>query len=449
MKQVFNRIKTILSIVLVFLILSSCASKRYEKQAAKNEQAGLFEDAAELYLKSLEANPKNIDAKIGAKKSGQIALDRKLSEFSRAYLGGQVHTAVFHYVTAKNYSDRFASQGVIFDFPEYYVEQFNEVKNLSIEEKYGQAVQLLDNEKFAESETLLKDIISLESNYKDVKDLYRTAHYEPLYRQGKKQFETRLFRKAYYTFATIENETQGYKEAQQYKADALEAATFVVQVDNFDFRTDPRLASRLRSTVMGKLSASENPFLKIIDPTTDKSMSMQKKFESNATLRGRVIQAGVVPGKFSSIDKKGYLKRTYEETDKATGQKTTKVVYDKIMYKEFSQENSANVVFTYQLVATTSGEVLLSDEISLNSNDEMHYATYEGDSKNIYPGFWKTKTDSKEDVVNTSYGDFSELQKLFSGKKTIKSTDQLMTEILEQIALKSSGAVIRYNPEEK
>ena len=74
--------------VLSILVITACASQRYAKLALKNEQAGLYEDAAELYLKSLNADKENIDAKIGAKKNGQLTLDDKLRKFSKSYVAG-------------------------------------------------------------------------------------------------------------------------------------------------------------------------------------------------------------------------------------------------------------------------------------------------------------------------------------------------------------------------
>ncbi len=429
-------------------LMVGCASKRFEKLAVKNEQAGLFEDAADLYLKSLKANKNNVDAKIGARKNGQTTLDRKLTSFTQSYQAGQVHEAVFHYLTAKTYADQFSAFGIALDFPAYMEEQFNEVKNLSIEEKYRQAVQLLDADKFAESETLLREILRLQNPYKDVAELFRTAHFEPLYRNGLKQMENKLYRKAYYTFAGIMNETGGYKEALQYRNDALASATYVVAVDRFDYRTDPKLAQRIRSNVISQLTSSDNPFLKVVDMSLDKTMSMQKKFDAHAVLSGRIIQAGVVQGKLVTTKTKGFQKHTQEITDPSTGVKTQKVTYSKITYDETSQENSANVIFSFQLVSLTGGEILLSDEHNQSNRDQMHYAVFQGDSKNVYPGYWKSTTDSKDDLVKTSSFEYNELQKLFEGKKSLKSPDQLMNELLDQVTLKTSGAVIRFNPED-
>lgn len=465
MKRFYPGLVLLLFFLFASVLFSGCASRRYEKMALKNEQAGLFEDAAELYLQSLTANKDNIDAKIGARKTGQITLDRKLSDFSSAYSAGKVNEAVFYYLTAKTYAEKFAASGVLLEFPSSYEEQFREVKNISIEEKYRKGVKLLDDEKFAESEVLFKEIIDLESNYKDVNDLYKTAHYEPLYRQGKKLYENKTFRKAYYTFAIIVNETGDYKEASQYRNDALEAATFVVMVNEFDYKQDMKLASTIRNAMIAQMINSDNPFLKVVDASFGKETDYKRKkvvddrateqnnqpnipVKNNAILKGKIVMAGINNGRLISEQKKGFIKRTYETIDKTSGLKSTKVEYDKINYLEYSQNNSANCAFSYQLVSAETGEVLVSDEISLNSRDEFYYASYNGETQNIYPGFWKSlKGDSPEDVINTSYQDYSGLQKRFAAKRSIKSGEQLMGELVDQIAMKSSGAVIRFNPE--
>ena len=48
------------------LIVAGCSgSKSYAKKAAKLDAAGLYAEAAEMYLQSAQRNQKNVDAKIG------------------------------------------------------------------------------------------------------------------------------------------------------------------------------------------------------------------------------------------------------------------------------------------------------------------------------------------------------------------------------------------------
>ena len=142
---------------LAILVISGCASQRYAKLALKNEQAGLYEDAAELYLKSLLADKENINAKVGAKKNGQLALDDKLGKFSKAYATGDSRNAVYIYLNAKDFSQKFSDSGVKLDFPDAYNEQYNEVKLILVEEKYKQGIRLLNEEKFSECEPIVRE----------------------------------------------------------------------------------------------------------------------------------------------------------------------------------------------------------------------------------------------------------------------------------------------------
>ena len=58
-------------LILIVLFASSCASKRYAKKASEFEKAGLYEDAADFYYKSVQKNDKNVEAKLGLRKNGQ------------------------------------------------------------------------------------------------------------------------------------------------------------------------------------------------------------------------------------------------------------------------------------------------------------------------------------------------------------------------------------------
>ena len=87
----------------VLLLVSGCASKRFTKQAAKFEQAGLYEDAAEYYYEAVKRKDSNVEAKLGLRKNGQITLENKLSAFMTAYNGADYQEAVYKYKDAESY----------------------------------------------------------------------------------------------------------------------------------------------------------------------------------------------------------------------------------------------------------------------------------------------------------------------------------------------------------
>ncbi len=447
--------------LIAMVMFLGCTSKKYAKLALKNEQAGLFEDAAELYLKSLTANKNNIEAKIGARKNGQITLDKKLAEFTKAYSSGQTKNAVYYYLNTKKYFEKFASSGVELDMAPQYEEQFNEAKKQHVEERYKEALTLLNNEKFAESETILNEIISLENNYKDTKELLKTAHYEPLYRNGKTHLDNKMFRKAYYVFDNIIKGTGNYKEAAQFKQDALTAAQFTIWIKDIENYNDPAAGAKLKSAIISQLNNSRDPFIKIIEnpSVVDNSQKNKKSFfdivNKNTNAQNLKIDGvkAILIAKIDNIQKapsalntkimKGYIKSTKTN---ANGQRIDE--FRKVEYKEFFQSSYTQCFFKFQLVSTENGAVLASDAATIQTQDEVRYATYNGDYSNLVPGFWKfANVSSPEDRVNNNFGEVQNLQSLFRAQRNIKSIETLQNELIEKMAKVASQRVINYNPE--
>ena len=459
-KTGINRIKLLLYI-LTIIIVSGCASQRYAKLALKNEQAGLYEDAAELYLKSIIADKENVNAKLGAKKNGQLALDDKLAKFSKAYAGGESRNAVYSYLGAKDFYQKFSQNGVKLDFPDAYNEQYNDVKRILVEEKYKQGIRLLNEEKFAESEPIFKEILNLENGYKDVTELWKTSHYEPLYRQGKAFFDNKFYRKAYYNFNTIVKETGEYKEAVQLKQDALNAAAFPISVRLFEnYNSSPAFGYNLRSLIVSSIINSGNPFLKIVDKVTSQNalnsilgginnvnnIQLGKEFGIKAVFTGKVINYRTMPGNLVRNEMKGYNKVAKSVVE--NGQTVTKFDYQKIIYNEFSQQNTVNCTFKYQLISTETNAILVTDEITLSKTDLVHYAIYEGDYRNILPGYWSSNPRrSDENQINTNSNDIYNLQTLFKANRNIKTTDRLSEELAREISDRTAEKIINFNPE--
>lgn len=452
---------SLLVILLTIVIIFGCASKKYAKLALKNEQAGLFEDAAELYLKSLAANKNNIEAKIGARKNGQITLDKKLAEFTKAYSSGQTKNAVYYYLNTRKYFERFNASGIELEIAPQYDEQYNEVKKQHVEQQYKDATNLLNNEKFAESETILNEILLLENNYKDSKELLKTAHYEPLYRSGKTHLDNKMFRKAYYVFDDIIRGTGNYKEATQFKQDALTAAQFTIWIKDIENYNDPATGVKVKSAIISQLNNSKNPFIKIIENPTSTNNNTKTKVTfldmvnkntnaQNLTMPGvkailiaKIDNIEKVPSSLTSKVMKGYIKTTKTN---ANGQRVDE--FNKIEYKEFYQSSYTQCFFKFQLVSTENGAVLASDAVTIQTQDEVHYTTYNGDYRNLVPGYWKfANFSSPEDRVNNNFSEVQNLQSLFRAQRSIKSIESLQNELIEKMAKVASQKVINYNPE--
>ena len=366
---------------------------------------------------------------------------------------------------AKEYYQRLSSNGIRLDFPDTYDEQYNDVKNILVEERYKKGIKLLNEENFNECEPIFKEILTLENGYKDVKELWQTAHYEPLYRQGKSYLENRQYRKSYYTFNTIIVETGGYKEAVQLKQDALNAAIYPITVKPFEnINSEPAFGFKLRSSLISALTNSENPFLKVIDKTkrdemlneqklglsgiTNQNSSAQagKLLGEKAILTGKVLYLNGSQGNLFKTEAKGYYKVV--KYNNVNGQNVPYYEYLKIKYYIFNQTNSVSCTFKYQLTSSETGSILISDEIPLTKSDAIQYAYYNGDYKNIVPGNWKWElVSSPEDKIYTDLFSIINLQSTFTANRNIKSVDNLINELSAELTQKTSAKLISFNPE--
>ncbi len=73
--------KKVIAFLLLAIVLSGCASKRFVKKGLEMENAGLYSDAANMYYNSLLKNINNVDAKLGLQRTGQLVLDDYIDEF--------------------------------------------------------------------------------------------------------------------------------------------------------------------------------------------------------------------------------------------------------------------------------------------------------------------------------------------------------------------------------
>ncbi|OFX19071.1 MAG: hypothetical protein A2041_00780 [Bacteroidetes bacterium GWA2_31_9b] len=78
----------------------------------------------------------------------------------------------------------------------------------------------------------------------------------------------------------------------------------------------------------------------------------------------------------------------------------------------------------------------------------MHYATYSGEKKTLVPGYWKYQDrKSSEDNVKDNQSDINRLKNLLGASKEIKSTTELLDEVIKQSVQRITDKVNKYNPE--
>jgi len=460
--------KRILPLLLIgVLLLSSCASKRNYNKAQKFDEAGLYNDAAALYLKSLTANKNNIDAKLGLQRTGQMVLEDKVEAFQAQYNNGTAKDAVYAYRAAENYYNQLSALGVKLIISEEQKEYYLEVKDKYLDILYQQATKALSLEEFSSAEAQFREIITIDKNFKDARTQWITAKYEPVYRRGNQLIGTESFRSAYGDFNIINKATKGYKNSIELQAKCLDEATVSIAVLPFTYkyRSYKNYTSTVKGKVVNQLSQIQSPFYKLISDeaissipgwseTKDQAMAVKyakregANFEAKSILSARIDQYVRQKGQLSKKEKHGYLKRTVEVVNPETKLKEQKVQYTKVRYYEYEQKNTAAISLSYELNRVDKDEMAISDNFYGEEKSEVHYARFDGDYKQLVAGYWKyLDKDSAEDRIYDSSDSNNKLHKLFKSNKEIVSVAKLESTILNKCGQHVAQKITEYQPE--
>ena len=451
--------KNTLLLLSLIIILAGCASKRFVKKAMKFESAGLYEDAAEYYYQAVKRKAGNLDAKIGLRKTGQLTLDKKLSEFSLAYKQSENKKAVYSYLDSEKYYKKVNSVGVQLSFADHYKEYYNEVKNSYLEKQYNEGVDKLNLEEFNAATLIFQEIKNIDTNYKDVVQMLTTTKNEPKYRKANEYLDLGLYRKAYYTYSEIINDAGTYKQSEILKEEALKKGIISIVIIPFKSSAKNLEYSRnITEKLNNSLSNFGNPFIKIIDISVlDRSVLDRKYMKINmpaanlsgikAVLYGEVIRVHKISGELKKTEKKAYLKEVKIKKNKA-GEEYEDIQYEKISYYEYQQKNSVSIEINYKLISTENNSVMVSDIISLSDKDEIHYAIFDGDKNKLVPGYWKyAKKKSTEDIIKDNSKDRKKLKNLLKADKKIHSTNYLINNLYKEIISEITYKIDQYNPE--
>jgi len=417
------------------------------------ESLGQYSDAADMFYQAVVIKKTNVEAIDGLKRTGQMTLSKKLSDFNQAYNNQNNKEAVYYYQDAKAYFDKISAVGVQLNFPYFYNDYYNEVKDNYLEDMYFEGSTLLDQENFAQAETIFRSIVKLQENYKDSKDKLIVAVNEPKYREAVRLMENAQPRKAYYIFDEIIINAGFYKSSFELKAECLTKGTMTISIAEIkNLTTTAGLESILESKIITGIQTTGNPFIKLID--TQKSGKTLESIDSqtakpitpNAILFCEISTLVSDKGQLQDIEKHGYLRKKVTVLNQTTGQNETKTEYDKVKYFEHKMTRTVDITMTYKLVNGRTNEIYFTNLKTFQSKDEIYYASFTGDVNNLVPGYWKDiKTDSPEDQIKDDANSIKELKNLlFNTRKQIKDYNTLNGEVLDASATEISKTVTNF-----
>jgi len=434
-----------LSTALVVALLAGCSgSKAYTKKGGKLDKAGLYAEAADMYLQAAQRNPKNVDAKIGLKKTGQQVLNDKLSTFFKAFsMGSEKGEAVNAFLEGKAYYDRVQQVGVVLEIPDNYKRDFEHVKDEFLVELYTRGQDHLAKQDYKGAEATFAQIAKLEPNYKDASSLQNVAYVEPLYRSGREALEAKRYRKAYDDLTKVLDKDAGYKDAGSLRQQALVAGQYTIAVMPFTstVRSRTDLAPKVQAYATTALTEVNDPFIKVVDrENMDRILEEQRLglsgvvdeqtavrvgnlMGAQAVLMGDVIDYQESVGTPRRSTKDGFERYTVKVADPNNpGQLMLVTKYRPVKYAEFYQENKVTVSVNYRLVSLETGEVLLSKVVDRAADDHAYYASYDGSKESLVP-----MRNGAADASNRARRD---LQDLLSAPRDVKPVASLSADVL-------------------
>jgi len=529
-------------IFILLLMAAGCTVKKLAKQAVQFEQAGMFKDAAGLYLQALALKPGAFEYKTGLKRTGQLYLDESVAAITSAYNRNDYQTTIYGYRSMQDFASTVRSAGVDLDFDYSTERMYEKACEVYLSERYELGQKLLNEQSFGEAEKVFSEIHSIQPEYKDTRNYLLTSTLEPLYQKGSNHFSRRNFmnaykewekvyqknpdykdvkmrmqealderykegtlwlieedfdaaaaalgevyqiapdypdvkarymearnepiyrtskenlktgkcRTAYFGFESIIKDAGNYKETKVLKDEALNCAQFPVAVLVGAMPQHNADAAEFEAALTNRLLSYNDPFLKIHQfpdmnskffqavassrsPDRKKLKELTDTYGIKAILMISFAEYEKNEGKLQKFSRTGFERQPVRKTNGETS------YYDhQVSYTEYLKQNKASLEMSYQLVSAANGQILLSQRLTGNKEDQTNYATYQGNQKNLYP--------AKE--INNTYSidlkNYHSLQKLLKSDDRIQSADQLRDDLFEDLSKKIAKAVIEFNPE--
>ena len=261
------RFSSLLFAVAALVVLTGCSgSNAFTKKGQKLEAAGLQQEAAGNYFIALQKNRSNLEAQIGMKKTGQVVLNDKLNDFAQKKSFGNKKDAVQSFQAANSYFNKVKGLGVTLSMPEFYLADYEDVKDEYLHDLYDEGTTLLAAENFKEAEKVFAEISKLDPSFKDASSLGDIAYLEPLYSDGVAARSAQQWRTAYNKFSKVVEKQSHYKDATTLREKCIEDGRYSMAVLEFENATNRTgMATKVQAYALDAMTGIDDPFLKIVD----------------------------------------------------------------------------------------------------------------------------------------------------------------------------------------
>lgn len=449
----------------LFLLITACTgSATLAKRAAKLSQVGMIDEAADFYYEALLRNPQNVNAKIGLKETASKVVDKRLNDFYKAQAVGDDKEAVYMYRDIQSYIDK-NNVFVKMDMPSQYEGMYEESKSRYLKRQYEAANQLLYEQRYQEADKIFKEIVILDPSYGEAQKKSELTEVEPLYQKGLIEFEKGNFRSAYESMSRVLQVKPEYKDAFDYKQMALQRAQLRIAV--VDVKTNSNISSSVKdkvyASIIQELTASKDPFIRVLDRRNTQLILEEQRLnmetsstaqigdltDANTLLTPRILNISSSGSPVKSFRKPGYEQYRVQKVNPRTKETYMATEYRKVFYTEYQGSNEVSVSIEVQLSSSETGELITSQVFQIRKQDQVNYAQYKGDYRNLYAGSFSNINQpfSVGDKIFNSSRDKQALNQQFTTqKRTLKSNEELTSDAVQEIGARVRNMIENYKP---
>lgn len=430
----------------------SCNSQsKLIKQANIQNNAGMFEEAANLYYNVLLQDAKNKEAKIGLQNNGQKVIADKFAKFSKFVIESRIEEALKTYRYAQGYAKNAERVGVKLNWPHEYDEVYEDIKQEYLLSKYDLAISQMLNRKYEAAERIFEQMAVYDSNYAQVSVLRLNTVLEPMYQQALKQFQLKNFKDAYFLFAKINDIDDGYKDVKKLRDQSLLQATQIIGVlPVYNKSVVDKAIGNLPDQVADLLNKIQGAYVKVANVQALHKDIQNRGFNKitnydEALETGKNLNLGYAV--FIYIDSFSFIKQkpirlnrdAYEVVTENILNPYTKTYqsiskFKKATYIDNTESQEVRITAGYQLIQTSTGEVIAQNLLTVNKLDELHQAVYSGNPANLFPSL-----PDGNYLPQVS----QEWRAMFNnGKRTLKEQNDFIQTALGEVASKMSADII-------
>ena len=313
----------------------------------------------------------------------------------------------------------------------------DEAKEAYVDAQYALGCRHMEAENFRDAENAFRNVLAYSPSYKDANDRLLVSIWEPKYRSIANLMQGRRYRSAYMLCSETRSQYGDYKNSAELAAECFERATVIMVVHDISNSADPAFAKFFKAELVRNIQSLNNQFLKITDhrpitKTLSKVVVLDCNFQTFKYIDGNLKyykQKG-----WLYVTKKNIFGEVYHE-------------YEKVEYDEYEKSCSLDFMVRHRITDNTGRSILKEGANSYKSSDYVNYAYYNGDTRNLYPGYWKNKGivgffNKDEDFIDHAH--YSQLQQKLQARRTVKTYDSMCQEVAEPAITNIVNAVSEF-----